>query len=206
MPGRPAGFGDSCGAQAECYAAPAFSPNLMMQLRIPTLAMLCSTLTLCACGKPAQQPVAVNDDGVLQTENITFPMPGKTVEVENHGQERFLAVGAMEGVSKDRPANGVTTMHVFEDKATILSVDLNIAVPDDGFFYEAWSANADGVPAVSLGHLGNPFSDVRHTVRFEGNQDLSKYPMVVVTLEQDDGVPAASGVVVAKGTLKPHTR
>lgn len=177
-----------------------------MYRRIARFAIIIPALLLAACGAPKPATVAV-DDGVLQTDVITFPMPtGGTVEVQGHGEERFLAVGALEGLTKDRPANGVATMHVFEDSATIVGIQLNIAVPDDGFFYEAWAAKSDGVPAVSLGHLQNPFNDVRHSQRFEQNIDLEPYSMVIVTLEPDDGVPTPSTVIAAKGVLKAHTR
>ncbi len=176
-----------------------------MRRPLTAVAALSLLAALSACAKQPSKPVVV-DDAPLQTEVITLPMPGKTVEVEGHGEEKFLAVGALDGLTKDRPANGVVTMHVFEDTATIVGVSINIKVPDDGSFYEAWAAGADGVPAVSLGHLTNPFSDVRHSVRFEGMTDLHQYSTVVVTLEPDDGNASASSVIVAKAVLKPHTR
>lgn len=176
-----------------------------MHLRRIALCLIPLALSACAASTPAEDNQNVAVDAPLDTEILQMAMPGKQVEVPNHGAEKFLAVGPMEGVN-DTPANGVVDMHVFADGATIGSVQLNINVPEDGSFFEAWLAKADGRPAISLGHLTNPFNDVRHSLRYEQKDDLRAYTQVVVTLEEDNGDPGASTSIVAKGTLKPQKR
>jgi Anti-sigma-K factor rskA len=168
-------------------------------------------LTACwpfAAKTPEVEPVpdVTNIDAPIGKDVVMVAMPsGKKLEDPEHGTEAFLAVGAMEGIN-DTPGNGVVTIHVFSDKTTIVGMQLNIQVPEDGEFYEAWLAGNDEKPTVSLGHLTNPFGDVRHQLRFEKKEDLRRFTKAVVTLEMDDGNPQPSDSSVAKGTLKAQKR
>ncbi|TSC78628.1 MAG: hypothetical protein G01um101425_1030 [Candidatus Peregrinibacteria bacterium Gr01-1014_25] len=143
-------------------------------------------------------------DKPIGIDVITTPMPGKQVVVEGHGRETFFAIGPIGGVGEAR-ANGVASLHGFEDGATIVSVQANIAVPEDGKFLEAWMADGGGKPVVSLGHLTNAFNDVRHSVRYETPKDLRAYSKIVITEEGDDGDPSPS-LILAEGLLKANAR
>ena len=83
-------------------------------------------------------------------------------------------------------------------------MQVNIAPPDDDFFYEAWLVK-DGENDVSLGHLTNPHGDVRHQIRFQANEDYRDRAAIAITREPDDGNPEP-GIVVARAMLKKQQR
>jgi hypothetical protein len=165
-------------------------------------------LALAACGT-AQAPT--NDDGptvespIIGRDVVQVAMPTKGMTHPVHGKEAFLAVGPIEGV-EGSPANGVATIHVFEDGTTFLGVQANINIPENGSIYEAWLAAEDGVPAILLGQLTNSFGDVRHSLRVEKNDDLRRFATILITKEPRDGNADSSGFIAAKGTLKPQKR
>jgi hypothetical protein len=158
-------------------------------------------LIITACSK---QQVTVGPEKT-GTQILQVAMPGKEVMLQGHGQEIGLGVGAMAG-TKEAPANGVAILHIFEDGFVSMSVNLNIAVAEDGMFYEAWIMPSGSATPLSLGHLQNRFGDVRHSVTYEGEVDLDGATDVTVTLEADDGDPSMSRTVVATGKLKPVSR
>jgi hypothetical protein len=135
---------------------------------------------------------------------ISRIMPkGDKVVDEKRGEEVWLTVGALAGVD-GVPANGVTQAHYFADGTYVHTIQLNIGLPEDGYFYEGWLV-AGGKKPLSTGHLRSRFGDERHWLNFESDEDVREYTKVVVTLEPDDGDPAPAGHV-AEGVLKERTR
>ena len=156
--------------------------------------LLTAILLLTACG---DQRSKRNEE--LDTEQIQYPIPqGGKIEFDKHGEETWFAYGAMTETGEHR-ANGVTQAHQFEDGYYLHTVTLNIDPAEDGYFYEGWLVNGDEY--ISTGHLSNYFGDVRHSLRFEANEDYTQYTKVVMTLEPDDGNPAPAAHV-AEGELK----
>ena len=121
-----------------------------------------------------------------------------------HGREAWLAVGAIEG-EEGTPANGVVTAHYFEDGTFILGMQVNIALPPDKSFYEAWLVPNDGNEWIPLGHLTSLHGDARHHVKFEAKEDYRKYLALAITLEKDDGNEDPSSQI-AHALLKRRTR
>lgn len=140
---------------------------------------------------------------VLQTESFVTAMPEGTLSVPGHGKEIGMAYGPINGTN-GTSANGVVTAHYLEDGIAMIGAQVNILVPEDGMFYEGWLVDGVTTRKVSLGHLTNPFNDVRHSVRFEG-KNLQNMHRFEVSLEKDDGDPAQSAIV-AEGILKPTKR
>lgn len=102
-------------------------------------------------------------------------------------------------------ANGVATAYYFEDKATIVGIQLNIAAAKDGKIYTAWLQGDNDTTRIRLGNLENTLDDVRHSVRFDTKNDLRAFTNVIITLQQKstDTVP---GQIVATGILKTMKR
>lgn len=170
-----------------------------------TLALgLLSMTLLAACAKNEPQATTVDVDTPIGSAVINTAMPQGEVAVPGHGKETGLAIGAISGLN-DVPANGVASAHYFEDKSTIIGVQANIAVAEDGFFYEAWIAGETKDQWMSLGHMTNLFGDARHSTRFETPEDLQNRSRIVITRERDDGNPLP-GEEVAEGILKPTKR
>ena len=159
----------------------------------PHSILLClALLVLASCNRSST-------DDVLATEEIVRAMPkGGEVVDEKRGKELWLAVGAMGGVN-EHPANGVALAHYFENGTYLLTVDLNIELPPDGFFYEGWLLD-EGKDPVSAGHFRSVFGDVRHRLEFETDEDFRGSLNVIVTVEPDDGNPAPAEHV-AEGTM-----
>lgn len=155
-----------------------------------------------ACKKESVSIVGSGKD--MGSQTLVQVLPGKgPIETPDHGKELWFAITPLTGL-KGKPANGVTQAHYLEDGTFLVTVQLNIERAPDGFFYEAWLANDAGVE-VTLGHLRTPFGDVRHQLKFLGKQDLRTYSKFFVTLEKDDGNPAASEAV-AEGKLVERKR
>ena len=140
----------------------------------------------------------------LKPETIHYPIPeGGEVFYESHGKEEWFAYGAMHGVD-DTPANGVAQAHSFTDGFYLHTIQLNIDLPPDGYFYEGWILNGDDI--VSTGHLSNYFGDTRYSLRFEADDaDYRDYVEVLVTLEPDDGNPAPAEHV-SEGVMRMTKR
>lgn len=157
------------------------------------LSIIGITLIFTACGK--------EKDISMEEVRYAIPPTGE-IEYQGHGKEVWFAIGAMSGIVPT-PANGVAQAHRFEDGLFLHTIQLNIAIPEDGYFYEGW-LEKDG-KKVSTGHLTNPFGDVRHNLCFESDDDFTDQLEVYVTLERDDGNPAP-GTVVAEGKMKVTER
>lgn len=167
------------------------------------LASLAAVLSACSGGTPDEQHVTVKISTGGTTQTVNTAMPTGVQTLPGHGQEVEMAYGAVSGVNRV-VANGVANAHYLEDGSTTIGLQVNIEVPADGYFYEGWIEKADG-SLLSLGHLTNPFNDVRHSTRFQSEEDLRSATNIRITLEKDDGNPAA-GTDVAAATLKPTSR
>lgn len=155
-------------------------------------------LVLTACGTKGEE------EKTIGKEVFVTAMPvGGEVNDPDHGREVWLAIGPVEG-TEESPANGVVTAHYFEDGTFILGMQVNIAKPENDFFYEAWLVK-EGENDVSLGHLTNPSGDVRHQLRFVAEKDYRNYVAIAITREPDDGNPEP-GTVVARAMLKKRQR
>lgn len=140
----------------------------------------------------------------MGSQTLVQVLPGQgPVDTPDHGTEQWFAITALTGLD-GKPANGVAQAHYLEDGSFIVSIQLNIERAPDGSFYEGWVEN-EAKQMVSLGHLRTPFGDVRHSLKFLGNEDLRSYGRVLVTLEKDDGNEGASEAV-AEGTLLERKR
>lgn len=176
-------------------------------------ALIPFTLLLSACWtSPADEDATSSGTGLrvesgsgyIRRETINMAMPQGTPEVPGHGKEVGIAYGAVSGV-ENIAANGIASVHYMQDRTAIVGVQVNIDVPEDGYFYEAWLSRGDGTAPLSLGHLTNPFNDTRHSLQEEIDENLSGLLNLSITLEADDGNPDASDVV-ATAILKPTRR
>jgi hypothetical protein len=168
------------------------------------------TLLLCACSfaSPKQEALRIDQPsaasgGITSRQVFTTAMPSGTPELPGHGKEVGLAYGALSGTG-GVTANGIGMVHFLEDHSSVVGLQLNVRAADEGFYYEGWLETQNG-QRMSVGHLTNPFNDVRHRVRLESDSDLREFAIVRITLEADDGDPEP-GKTVAIGTLKQTSR
>lgn len=169
--------------------------------RVFVSASLC--LLLSSCKESVR--IFSDEDAPIGNQVIRQVLPGQgPVEAPGHGKELWFAIGAMTGVPGVN-ANGVAQGHYLEDGVSIVTVQLNIEEAPDGSFYEAWLVSSDESALKSIGHLRTPFGDVRHSVKFIEETDIRGFTAVRVTLEKDDGNPAASAPV-AEGVWKERKR
>lgn len=161
-------------------------------------------LVLSACNRGGS--VSLQSGDSMGTQVLEQPMPRDgEVNVPGHGKEVWFAYGAIEGTFR-APASGIATAHYLEDGTFVLAIHLNIAVPEEGTFYEGWLSSSETGERTSIGHLANGLGDARHGLRFEGTDDLRSFTELSVTLESDDGNPEASAAVVATALLKKTQR
>ncbi len=164
------------------------------------LTLMCSVLLLCGCGIFSDD-VQIDSEGKHQ--ELPMMMPQGQQGYGTHGREVTMGYGALSGTG-GMNANGVATAHFMQDESTIIGLQLNIEAAPENFFYEAWAETATGA-RISLGHLHNPFNDVRHQLRLETPADLRGFPIVRITKEADDGDPTP-WQTVATGILKQIRR
>jgi hypothetical protein len=151
------------------------------------------------------QTVKIGESGSgTRTETFVTAMPAGTPAVPGHGKEVGMAYGAVSG-QEPVQANGVATAHYLEDGTSVIGIQANIKAAEDGFYYEAWARKSEASGHISLGHLTNPYNDVRHSVRFEGAENLSDYSEIVISL-QSASAPAERGPTVATAKLKRASR
>ena len=161
-------------------------------------------LALGGCSPETVKVSIGDDDATIGTQVLQQVLPGQgPVTTSDHGKEFWFALTAMEG-AHGAIANGVAQAHYMEDGTFIHTIQLNIERAPDGSFYEGWLTQPGSEP-VSTGHFRTPFGDVRHQLKYIGKEDLRSYTTVLVTLEDDDGNPAASASV-AEGVLKEIKR
>ncbi len=170
--------------------------------------VLLSMISLSGCLKPADEVFIGTPDtgsGEIGRQELIRTMPQKgNIRDERRGKEMWFAYGAISGVNEP-PANGVVTAHFLEDGTYILDVQVNIAAPEDGMFYEAWLKGSGAEAWISLGHLTSSLHVTRQTGSFESPLDLRNRLAVAVTLEKDGENPLPGGVV-AEGVLKVTKR
>ncbi len=161
---------------------------------------------LAGCSSPQKQAVKVGDGtgaGITYRQEFQTAMPVGTPTLPGHGKETSLSYGALSGTG-GTSANGIASIHHLEDMSSVVGLQLNIKAAPEGMFYEGWVKSADGT-VLNVGHLTNPFNDVRHRVRLEAQKDLHDFMWAFITLEADDGNPEP-GEIVAVGTLKQTSR
>ncbi|ALM09771.1 MAG TPA: hypothetical protein DEB30_05820 [Candidatus Peribacter riflensis] len=158
----------------------------------------CLSLLLAGCGG------GVRVGEPLGSDSFRYNMPSGAVQDLRFGREVFFAYGAVAG-TKQIPANGLAKTHVFEKGISLHTLQVNIALPKDGTFYESWLLNDKTDERISTGHLKSLFGDVRHNLDYQADRDLEDFSKVIITLEKDDG-NSAPGTEVATGTLKELKR
>lgn len=154
---------------------------------------------LAACS--ANVPSTEESAGDAPAPSLTVS-PNAQTDDARHGAITGISIGALSGAN-GALANGVVTAYAFEDKGTIIGVQLNIAAADAGTYYEAWVENAAG-DLVSIGKLESTSGDVRHSVRFDTQKNLAGYTKVTVKRERN-GEGFSQGEIVANGILKTTT-
>lgn len=155
-------------------------------------------LLLTACGGK------VGVDQPLGTETFRYNIPSGDVQDLRYGKESWFAYGAIAG-NPATPANGLAKMHIFEKGRSLHTLQVNIALPRDGFFYEGWLLDPKTEERISTGHLRSLFGDVRHNLDYSVERELRDFTQVIITLEKDDGNPAP-GTEVATAHLKELKR
>lgn len=183
--------GDTSACLLEC------PPHCFLMKWFPCLLWL--LLLLSACGGGG---VAVNEP--LGSESFRYNMPSGNVQDLRFGKEVWFSYGAVAGTAQT-PANGLAKIHVFEKGSSMHTIQVNIALPKNGSFYECWLLDPKSGARISTGHLKSLFGDVRHNLDFKADSDLRTYKQVIITLEKDDGNPAP-GMEVATATLKELKR
>ena len=142
---------------------------------------------------------------ILQTDQYIQAMPvGNKVVDPQLGKEIWLGVAAMSGFGAN-VASGTATIHYFDSGTSVAGLNINVYPPAKGKFYEAWIA-IPGKDPVSMGHLTSATADVRNQASLKVKEDLHAATSVFVTLEEDDGNPAAGDDKIAEGIVKDRTR
>jgi len=170
--------------------------------RLPLVLLLSLGLFLSGCGRWSQSPERTGT-GSQATFRYNMPAGGKIVD-EQKGKETWFAYGAVAG-TKEIPANGLAKSHRFENGQYLHTLQVNINLPKDRFFYEGWLIDPQTGKRISTGHLKSTFGDARHTLSFETSDDLQSSINVAITLEEDDG-NSAPGKEAASSTLKVLNR
>lgn len=156
-----------------------------------------SLLLLAACTSSGK------DTAVIGREQYTRVMvQGGQVVDPVHGKEIWLATGPLAG-AEGVNANGIGIGHVFEDGASLFTVNLNILPPPAESHYVAWLT--DGTQELKLGTLQSPTADARHQVSFTSDQDLRAFRTLLVSLETGDSA-VRLGTLQATGDLKEQLR
>lgn len=170
--------------------------------RLPLVLLLSLGLLLAGCGKSSESPERTGT-GSQATFRYNMPAGGKIVDAQK-GKETWFAYGAVAG-TKEIPANGLAKSHRFENGQYLHTLQVNIGLPKDGFFYEGWLIDPETGKRISTGHLNSIFGDARHNLSLETSEDLRPYTSVVITLEKDDG-NLSPGKEAATATLKVLNR
>lgn len=187
-------------------ALPGISGNTLPLMTHRYLVMTACLAALNGCSMKEQTSVKVGvgaGTGVLYRQEFQTAIPVGTPTLPGHGKEVSLSYGALSGAA-GTSANGIGSIHHLEDGSSVIGLQLNIKAAPEGMFYEGWVETPEG-KRFNVGHLSNPFNDVRHRVRLEAPNDLRTYTKVFITLEVDDGNPEP-GEIVAVGTLKQTSR
>ena len=157
-----------------------------------TVLLSACTVFLSACGS-----TPATDNNIQQPSDIPYTIPDAEGNIEGDGNERWFAYGAISGVG-DTAANGVAQSYVYEDGSYVHTLNINIQIAPDGYFYEGWLVKDSEV--ISTGKLSNILGDTRYALQFESDNDMRQYAKVIITLEKEDG-NAAPDMHVAEGDL-----
>lgn len=164
-------------------------PLISMKKLLLIPAFLC--LTLAACSTPSEQ------DKVLEVQTYTQIMKtGEDFSDPIHGKGVGFFYGAVSGVEGIN-ANGIAYIHVFEDGASTITVNLNIELPPSGKKYVAYVQDTSGSSTIKVGEMRSIVGDVRHSVKLETKENASENLSVKVRLEG-----RGSNDLVAEGTMK----
>ena len=177
-------------------------------MRFPqsTLCIASCLLLLAACGKAADTIQVGDGTGqVLEIQKVHVVMNnGKAITDPVHGKEKGFWYGAIAGVG-GTISTGVSYTYAFADGAFLHTLNLNITLLPKGKYYVGWlDDGVDGKP-VRMGTLANLFGDVRYSLRFETNQDITNDTHVFVTQETTKD-PQTPGTKIAEGTVKRYDR
>lgn len=167
-----------------------------MHTRSRLLLAVC-LMTLSACSSHTDTP--------MENEGENNPMPTVTIspntQAKNleHGEITGISIGALSGVNGTL-ANGVATAYSFEDGASIVSIQLNVAIAEEGTLYDAWLEDATG-QRLEVGALQSSDNDVRHSARLDTKTETQNYKNVRILLRKSTDTPG-QGTVIATGILK----
>lgn len=171
----------------------------------PVLLLSLATGVLAGCAAESEPAVRLGDDK-KSVQVVTYMPVGELADPE-HGVHTHFSYGAVTAAGA-LPVNGVASLLVFKDKTSVVGLQVNVALPAEGTFYEVWVHRPKDPPSawISLGHLQSAVGDVRHALKSEVEQDLTNYAAIAITLESDDGNPAPSQTAIALATLKTAKR
>ncbi len=163
-------------------------------------------LLLSACSSNVDEVPVTSSGGTVIKESTTFTNPtAPNTQVKNatHGMETGLSICALSG-ENGVLANGVATAYYFEDKGSIVGIQLNVAAADTGTIYVAWLEDS-AKKHIQIGVLENNANDVRHSVRLDTAEDLRSYKNVIIAV-QKSAADTTPGKVIATGILKDAKR
>lgn len=167
---------------------PSFPPFPMKKLLLVPV-VLC--FALASCGGPSEA------DKILEVQSYTQIMKsGTDFSDPVHGKGVGFYYGAVSG-TEGVNANGIAYIHVFEDGASTVTVNLNIELPASGTKYVAYVQDSAGTSSLKVGEMKSIVGDVRHSVKLETKEDASKTLSVKVRREG-----RGESVLVAEGTMK----
>lgn len=147
------------------------------------------SLALSSCGA---SPTKVSDKATQIQEYTSTIRDGKEVIDPEHGKELGFMYGAVSGVNKIN-ANGVAYIRAYEDGFYSATMNLNILLAPAGKKYVGYLSDEKKTKTIELGELRSIVGDVRHSLRFESEQNLSAFNVFFVMLDDQ---------VIAEGTVK----
>lgn len=182
---------------------------IIMKRHFFLFSALSALTVLAACSEKASLTINTQSSSesgdLIGVQKMQMLMPtGKQLIDPVHGKEEGLAYGAITG-EDGILANGVATAHYFEDKSTIIGVQVNIADAKEGTYYDAWLESPGGQQPIDLGQFENSPGDVRHSLHFESKDNLQTYTRIVISLQQTGG-GSVPGQTVASTTLQATSR
>lgn len=164
-------------------------PHFPMKKLLLIPAILC--FALASCGAPS------DEDKVLEVQSYTQIMKtGADFSDPVHGKGVSFYYGAVSG-AEGTNANGVAYIHIFEDGASTVTINLNIELPASGTKYVAYVQDSTGASSVKVGEMKSIVGDVRHSVKLETTDNMTKNLSVKVRREGK-----GESVLVAEGTMK----
>jgi len=158
---------------------------------------LVSFSLLAACSAQTPSPV-LDENSQASTQAVTVTPNAQATDSE-HGEMTSIAIGALSGAN-GALANGVATAYSFEDGASVVGVQLNIAAAKEGTTYDAWLEDAAG-KRLHIGTLESSSGDVRHYARLTTQTDTRTYRNVIILLRKNTDA-AGNGEVIATGIMK----